>query len=360
MPARWDDAERAEARLRLAVEAAGLGFWEIDVATGEARFDERVRAMHGRCDLADPAVYLNEIAHPGDREIVRRAIAETRAGRLSVSEYRIIRPDGEVRWLRCMGLPLVEAGVITAVMGGSIDVTAERSRPEWERQAEKRSAIGTLAAGIAHNFNNLFTVMMGICDEVREVIPASHRADLDDAKLAVSRGAELIDQLLAFAGRPCPGTPAPFRLDESLRRAVTLCEPALGEATRLTVHPMTARWVNGHADGLEQLMVNLLLNAGEAVDGGEQPAVEVTVLDGPRPGQAIVRVRDNGPGMTDAVAARVFEPFFTTKGAVGTGLGLSTSAAIAREHGGTLSVRSAPGRGTTFELTLPTIPAPEV
>jgi signal transduction histidine kinase len=249
-----------------------------------------------------------------------------------------------------------------------IAVGAERKRLEDRlRQAERLAAVGRLAGGVAHDLNNLLMVITGYGDLVRPHLPADSPALGTVAEIdhAAGRAAGLARRLLTV-GRP--NRPAPGALD--VNAVVTGLEHFLGQLLRpdtalvLRLDPRAGR-VRADAGELEQVLINLAGNAGDAMPRGgrltvETAAAEVTDEDAwarpqARPGRYVrLAVADTGAGMDAAARARVFEPFFTTKGpGRGTGLGLATVWEIVRQTGGHVAVSREPGRGTTFQLYLP-------
>jgi len=242
---------------------------------------------------------------------------------------------------------------------------------EWRlRQAQRLESLGRLAGGVAHDFNNLLSVIGSNVDLALEVLPEGHpvREHLADIGEAGSRGAALTRRLLAFARPRTEGEPRIVDLAALLPGLRRLLDRILGEGVELRVQVAPglapARVEPGQ---LEQVLLNLAANARDAMGRGAGPleirAAPCAQADLPTPPAspcaAWVRltVRDDGAGMTEEVQARAFEPFYSTKGlGRGTGLGLATVQEIVRSHGGQISLRSAPGQGTTFDIFLPAEP----
>ncbi len=303
----------------------------------------------------------------------------TRDGRVERDEH-VTGIDGEPRWYHTVRVPLDRADGTVQVLSISADIT-DRRRHEDARQlleaqmqhAQRLESLGVLTGGIAHDFNNLLTAIIGNAELL--AITSSQdepmRGAVDDIRAAALRGAELTQQMLAYAGR------GPLRrrhvdlaavvdgiatLLRSLTARNTVCRPDLGHA-----------WVFGDPAQLRQVIVNLVTNASEALDG--KPG-EVTLCTGIRevtaddlaacvvnadlvPGRcAFIEVADTGPGMSRETMERIFDPFFTTK-FTGRGLGLSAVLGIVRHHGGALRVVSTAGHGSTFTVWLPLAAAPE-
>ena len=242
----------------------------------------------------------------------------------------------------------------------------KHEREEQLRQGQKLEAVGRLAGGMAHDFNNLLTVMLSAAESLQRKLPRDHAGQelAADVVEAGERAAALTRQLLAFARRQ-PLAPRVVDSAETVRFAERLLRRVLGEQVALDVElraPGRARVDPGQ---LELALLNLAVNARDAMPGGGRLQVSVDELEpgdprrpdgaGVPPGPLVLlSVRDDGHGMEDAVRARIFEPFFTTKSAGrGTGLGLSTVQEIVRQAGGVIRVDSAPGKGTEFRLYLP-------
>lgn len=240
------------------------------------------------------------------------------------------------------------------------------------RESQKMEAIGQLAGGIAHDFNNLLTVISGHCELLREELqPGSdHQADLSEIERAADRAASLTRQLLAFSRRQIL-EPRVLSLSDSLTGMEPMLKRLIGEHINVVVRtPPDIGHVQADPGQIEQVVLNLAINARDAMPAGGTLLIELTdvVLDEsytPRHVDAaqgphvMLAVSDTGVGMDAATATRVFEPFFTTKPqGKGTGLGLSTVHGIVKQSGGSIGVYSEPGRGTTFKIYLPRVDAP--
>src|SRR5688572_16721182 len=233
---------------------------------------------------------------------------------------------------------------------GFISDLSEQKRLEHEfLQAQKLEAVGSLAGGIAHDFNN---ILMGIlaCSRMAgaELEPRSQvRTLFDEIGSAASRGIALTRRLLAFSRRQ-PVQLRSTSINGVVRENETMLRQLLGEDVALRIE-LAAAGATVHADEglIEQILINLLVNARDAMPSGG----EIVVTTGETVEQVALEVRDTGCGMPPEVRARIFEPFFSTKGEKGTGLGLSTVKRIVVQLGGDIAVDSAVGRGTTFRLT---------
>ena len=256
------------------------------------------------------------------------------------------------------------------LVGGCLDVTEQREIEERARQTQKLEAIGQLSAGVAHNFNNMLMVILPNLELALAEVSAEQVPILQSAHDAALRAAELVRQLMTFAGRARSREKRVDDVRSLVDRTVVMCRRAFDPRIELTSH------LSEHAEPvladnmqLEQALLNLLINARDAVMDAKTDTMQVRVkverIHGPvlrtlkphvEPGRAYVciRVVDNGIGMDGATQSRIYEPFFTTKDVGGgTGLGLSTARAILQEHGGVLECASVPGRGSTFSAYLP-------
>ncbi|MEP6873136.1 MAG: ATP-binding protein [Burkholderiales bacterium] len=282
------------------------------------------------------------------------------------------------------GEPRVAAAAITAVKdaAGNVDCfivqgtditdrkEAETRRLQLEaqlRETHKMQAIGTLAGGIAHDFNNILAAILGNLALAQQDLPPGHAAQarLEQIRKAASRARSLVQQILAFSRRqPHELVLQPLQpvLEETLDLLRTTLPASVALVVRVTDEPL---WVNADATQMQQVVMNLCTNAWHSLPGS-RGRVEVGLVragappppydehDAPHAEWIHLWVRDNGSGMDEATLARVFEPFFTTRArAEGTGLGLSVVHGIVAEHGGVITVESAPGQGSTFHVALP-------
>ncbi|NNN04406.1 MAG: PAS domain S-box protein [Elusimicrobia bacterium] len=265
-----------------------------------------------------------------------------------------------------------EAGsrVVAAVRDVTARVESERLLMETEtrlRQAQKMEAVGRLAGGIAHDFNNLLTAILGLSEMSIAALPVGHqvRADLEEIRRTGARAAALTGQLLAFSRRQVI-EPRPFDLNDAVLSMAMLLRRVIGEHIELSVVPgPRPAVVRADPGQIEQLVMNLAVNARDAMSEGGKLTIEaglveldagaVAAYDGLAAGvYARLVVSDTGPGVPAAARPHLFEPFFTTKEqGKGTGLGLATCYGIAKQNGGAIVCRSAGGQGASFEVLLP-------
>ncbi|RDV43604.1 hybrid sensor histidine kinase/response regulator [Leifsonia sp. ku-ls] len=275
-----------------------------------------------------------------------------------VGELRQRRADGSVLIADCRWqLTRSDDGQVS-VFAVNSDITEHRRQEEQRIRAQRMESLGTLAGGIAHDLNNVLTPILMAVQHLRdEEQDPRRRATLDAVESAAERGAAMIRQVLSFA-RGSEVQRAPVDLAGLLREVGRFCRETLPRAIELVVDaPEVLPVVSGDETELFQVLVNLVTNARDAMPDGGTLTIAAT-----SDGAAVrVEVRDSGCGMDAATAGRILEPFFTTK-ETGTGLGLATSAAIVKAHGGELHVDTIPGGGTTVWFRLPTVggapPAP--
>jgi PAS domain S-box-containing protein len=361
----------AEERMRFALDAAGVGIWDMDYNTGVLRWSEIIEAHYGLRPGTFGGTYdaFIERVHPDDRESVLDAIGKAVKHGTDVSLLnRSIWPDGTVRWLSGAGrVHLDEHGEPLRGFGISLDVTERRTLEAQYQQAQKMEALGRLAGGVAHDFNNLLTVILGYCELLlAEPDPQDRRrAGILKIHAAGSSAAGLTRQLLAFSRKQII---EPTLLD--LNAVVTDMRAMLGRLIRedvtvvLDLRPELAP-VKVDRGQVEQVIMNLAVNARDAMPGGGTLTIETANVEldedyaksdlSVKPGPYVVlTVTDTGTGMTPQVQARLFEPFFTTKAVgTGTGLGLATVHGIVTQSGGRVSVSSEVGRGTSFRVYFP-------
>jgi PAS domain S-box-containing protein len=303
--------------------------------------------------------------------LARRPADGTRIGKL-IKRYR--HRDGHPIWAEVtfVGEAAPESGGRYG-LGLINDITArKKAEQETERlaaqlqQAQKMEAIGQLTGGLAHDFNNLLAVVLGNLDFLKDMpgLEDDARILVDEAGEAALKGAELTRNLLAFARRQ-PLTPKLTDVVEVLQRSTKLLLRTLGEHVSLDLRVSERLWpVMIDAAQLESAMLNLAVNARDAMRGGGRLTVEANnvTLDADAsqhnaeasPGDfVVVSVSDTGIGMSPEIAAKVFEPFFTTKGTEGSGLGLSMVHGFVKQSGGHTRLYSEPGRGTTVRIYLP-------
>ena len=377
----------SEARLSQAQAIAHLGVWELDLtnlsdvdANPLWWSDETYRIFGyepGRVTVSNELFFSAVPA--GDKARIQAAVAQSvRDGTPYHVEHRILRPDGAERIVREQSTIVRDAaGRPVRMMGTVLDVTEQRRLEEQLRQAQKMEAVGQLAGGLAHDFNNLLTTILTMCQMLQSDLPsdATVQGDLDAIRGAAQRGSELTRKLLAFSRH------------QRLQLQAVAVEPLVSEFVKMArrVVPedvevelaVTAPGAVVAADpaALEQVLMNLVTNARDAMPTGGRMRIEVgsAVLDeadcrshghGTPGAYVVLSVSDNGGGMDPETQRRMFEPFFTTKPVgQGTGLGMPIVYGLVKEHNGFVRTYSELGEGTTVRVYLPAaeasaVPAP--
>jgi PAS domain S-box-containing protein len=361
----------AEERFRQLAETIQQVFWMTDLTQRTVLYvSPAYEKIWGRtCEslYASPRLWMDDI-HPDDRELAEQAAYE-RSRRGDYDEvYRIVRPDGVVRWIRNRAFPLRnEAGEPYRLLGVASDITEQRQLEEQLQQAQKMETVGRLAGGIAHDFNNLLTVINGMADLVITSLPDDDpaRSDLAQIRLAGDRAAALTGRLLAVSRRQIL-KPEIVDLNAIIRSMGDMIPRLVGEDIEVVLSLATGLdRVKADPGQVEQVLLNLVVNARDAMPDGGVITIETrnVHLDagyaadhpGTRPGpHAMVAVSDDGVGMDDQTRKRIFEPFFTTKAqGKGTGLGLSMVYGIVKQSGGSIRVDSEVGHGSSFKVYLP-------
>ncbi|MCD6048957.1 MAG: multi-sensor hybrid histidine kinase, partial [Verrucomicrobia bacterium] len=309
------------------------------------------------------------LVHPEDRKAIEEASLAALAGeRLYNLEHRIVRPDGSLRWVHEQAdVERNSAGQPVRMVGVVQDITERRELEEQFRQSQKMDAIGQLAGGVAHDFNNILAAMMMQTEllVLTEDLPLEVQNGLQDIQASAERAANLTRQLLLFSRKQVMHT-RELDLNEAVTSLFKMLQRIIGEHLDLQFN-LCPRSLNIHADPgmLDQVLMNLVVNARDAMpEGGRITIVtseknltkeEAAALPETSAGRyACMQVIDTGCGIPRENLTRIFEPFFTTKDpGKGTGLGLATVFGIVKQHGGTVIVESEVGRGTSFQILLP-------
>jgi two-component system cell cycle sensor histidine kinase/response regulator CckA len=367
-----DEARAIDERLKVAVSAARIGVWETELAIDRITCSDTFIDMIGLPpgSAAPTRDEFMQLLHPDDRPALAEAQMRVLTGTAEALEFRVLWPDGSVHWLymrahASRGLD----GQPERVFGAAIDVTDRKELEGSLRQAQKLEAVGQLAGGVAHDFNNVLTAVIGYSDLLQaEAAPGTPLHDgLVEIGKAGHRASQITRQLLAFS---CKQILQPKVLDvngliadlERMLRRVVYEHVQI--VTRLA---LDVGRIKADPTQIEQVLVNLAVNARDAMPKGGTLTIETSnaVLDGHYPQRhepvvpgdyVLLSVNDTGVGMDRTTQERLFEPFFTTKGVgKGTGLGLATVYGIVTQSGGHIWVYSEPDRGTTFKVYLPRV-----
>jgi PAS domain S-box-containing protein len=378
----------SERWLRVSQEIARIGHYVFDVKGNHWTSSGALNAIFG-IDDGFPRTAANwiEIVHPDDRVVMEAYLADllVRGSRFD-QEYRVIdQASGEVRWVHGLGhLQRAPDGEPVQLVGTIQDVTSRR-KAEAERnglQAQlalqsRLAAMGTLVAGVAHEINNPLAAELagqGIALELargaRTRRQKGERLDpevevhvldqlieaLEDAQEGGQRVARIVKDMAAFGSPDLRRTRV--RLADAVADAMRWLPASVAQVATVAVEIGVAPDVMAAAGQIKQVVVNLVTNAAKATRPGKRGEIVVRIGQGPK-GTARLEVVDDGTGIEPAIRARIFEPFFTTRQVGegrGSGLGLAVCHAIATSHGGTLTVESVEGKGSTFRMELPAAP----
>jgi two-component system, cell cycle sensor histidine kinase and response regulator CckA len=377
-------AERAlrksEELLRQAVRVSDIGIFDHDHRTDYIYASPEHRAIQG-WGPDEPVTlekYLERV-HVDDRERIREGVrrAHDPAGDgLFDVEHRLVLPDGSVRWTSTRSQTFFAGEGVSRrpvrTVGAVRDITgqkqAEKERKKLERQlfeAQKMESIGRLAGGVAHDFNNMLTVILGCADLAKSAPSDGYLKYLEEIEKAANRSREMVRQLLGFSRRQIIA-PKPANLNSLLADMEGTLARLIGEDIELRFLLEPDLWTAMlDRSQIHQILLNLVVNARDAMPNGGGLTIKTANVElseqqsrmqvGSKSGQYVVMaVSDNGVGMSQETMAHAFEPFFTTKEpAKGTGLGLATVYGIAQQNGGFVSVHSELGKGSTFVIYLP-------
>jgi PAS domain S-box-containing protein len=375
----------SRAKLATALDSMTDAVWVTDAEGRFVDFNEAFATVHrfrSKAECADTFAAYPEILEvyfadgslaPVEMWAVPRAL---RGESGTAVEYGLRRKDTGERWVGSYSFAPIrdEAGAIVGSVVVGRDVTArkeaeaERARLEAQLwQAQKMESVGRLAGGVAHDFNNMLSVIMGHVELALDQLDASHpvRDDMREIAAASRRSAELVRQLLAFA-RKQTILPRVLDANETVRGTLKMLSRLIGEHVELVFRPAEGAWpIRTDPAQVDQILANLCVNARDSITSAGTITIETrnVVLDEPgalalqgaTPGAYLrLSVTDDGCGMDAATREHIFEPFFTTKGpGAGTGLGLATVYGAAKQNGGFVEVHSEVGRGSTIAVYFP-------
>jgi hypothetical protein len=368
---REEDLRISEARFRELAENIQEVFWITDPSKNQMVYVspayEKIWGRTCASLYAAPQTWMDAI-HPEDRERVRQAAVEKQIVGTYDEEYRIYRPDHEIRWIRDRAFPIRDsAGEVYHLVGTAKDITVSKKFEEQLRQSQKMEGIGQLAGGVAHDFNNILAViqMQSELLKLSEGLTPEQEESADEISATVQRAAALTRQLLLFS-RQEVFQPRDLDLSETIHGTTKMLRRILGET--VTIHlKLASQPLFIHADPsmMDQILMNLAVNARDAMPHGGQIIIETSGVEFDefaasqsiqvRPGSYVrLSVSDSGTGIPPEILPKIFEPFFTTKDiGKGTGLGLATVFGIVQQHQGWINVYSEVGHGTTFRIHLP-------
>ncbi len=379
--AKFDSEERlrdSEEHLKTMFEMASIGIVEGDPQSGlYTRVNQRMCEITGYSSTELVGMHRSQLTHPDDQERDREQF-ENLVGRKSKVyrlEKRYVRKDGGVIWVNVNGALIRDASGQPVRTVATIEDITERKKLEEEqaaveaqlRQAQKLEALGTLAGGVAHDFNNILGIIMGYTElskmETNEDSPLGKK--LQNVLNASTRAKELVKQILAFSRRS-EHRMFSLQFDLIVKEAMKMLRPSLPLTIEIKTEVVSKSVVFADPTQMHQVLMNLCTNAAHSMrekGGVLEVALRDRVLkeedirpsDGLQPGRFVeLTVRDTGHGIDPGIIDLIFDPFFTTKElGEGTGLGLSVVHGIVKNHEGTIRVESTVGKGTTFRVLVP-------
>jgi PAS domain S-box-containing protein len=362
----------SEERYRVLMDRAQDAIHVVDASGTVLEANQAAERLSGRSKAEIVGRNFLEMVVPEEREEVRRRFeASLQRGGAQADETRVLRPDGTIVPIE-ISASVIEIGGRPLVLAIIRDISEQNALAEQLRLSQKMEAVGQLAGGVAHDFNNLLTAILGysqlLAPDLRK--NPDHFSAIEEIRKAGERAASLTRQLLAFSRKQML-EPRILDLNEVVRHIEEMLSRLIGEDVRFVVKldPQLGS-IRADAGQVEQVIMNLAVNARDAMPRGGQLSIEtanveldeeyaqthVHVPPGP---YAMLAVSDTGVGMDDATKRRIFEPFFTTKEkGRGTGLGLSTVYGIVKQSGGYIWVYSEPGKGTAFKAYFPRVDKP--
>jgi PAS domain S-box-containing protein len=373
----------SEQRLRLATQTGKLGVWDWDIVTNHVSWSDSLYAIHGvRPDQFDGTVEgFAAFIHPEDRHSVSEAIRHSLDNDASYElEFRAIRPDGVVVWLFANATVLREGGRPVRMLGATMDITDLKRTEEALRHSEERLrqqaqeleqqlimsgrlvSLGEVTASMAHEFNNPLGIIMGF---VEDVLSSMDPADPNYRALQIvdeesKRCRQIVRDLMEYA-RPGSVDFSSTSIATAIEKTLQLVDNRLYKQKIAVEKKLDPNLPSIQADSqqLEQVLVNLYLNAIDAMPEGGQLIVEAAIAQSPDTAPVVViTVADTGFGIAETDLAKIFQPFFTAKKRRGIGLGLPICHRIVKNHGGRIEVESQPGTGSTFKIYLPSEQSP--
>jgi len=361
----------ASRRLELATSSGGLGVWDLDVAANTLVWNSRMFELYGISpdDFDGSRGTWSASLHPADRERVLAAgeAALNGSGEFDI-EFRAVSPEGKVKTIKANAIVVRdEQGRALRMIGLNRDITSQRSLEAQLLQAQKMEAVGRLAGGVAHDFNNSLTVILGYAElsKLVQINGETFHEYLDQIIRAAEQSRDITKQLLAFSRNEII-SPRQVDLNQLIRQAEKSLARLIGEDVCLRLTAPDGIWpVLIDPAQMNQIIMNLAVNARDAMPLGGTLGIETRnlridetyCLANPEasPGEYVqMSFSDTGVGMDREVLGHVFEPFYTTKGiGKGTGLGLATVYGIVSQNEGFLKVYSEPGKGSVFALFFP-------
>ena len=350
------EAARADALLRNLVDAAYDAMFATDLEGKFLWANRRAEDLFGvEAQSLNGASFFHAI-HSDDVERVRAIFRAAANGEAQEYEVRYLTAD-DVRQVLITNSPVYANGEVITLLGIARDITADRLVAERTSRNDKLRALGQLASGVAHNFNNSLTAVIGYTqmalNKIRDPVLTRHLKTVETAALDA---AKMVQRIQNFARQRQDEAMAPSDLNQILRDALDLTRSRWRDDARadgleydVLFRPTDRAIISCDQSAMREVFVNLIINALDAMPRGGR----LTITTATENDAAIMTFSDTGCGMTDEIQQRIFEPFFTTKGTRGYGMGLSVTYGIIERHGGEIHVLSEPGEGSTFTIRLP-------
>jgi len=360
--------KESEQRLRLAQDAAKAGTWEWDLQTNENFWSDELWPLYGlephSCEPSYES-WLRTIC-PADRAMAQQAVQEAASqGRELNAEWRTNNSGEGSRWLMSRGQPVYdEDGQLRRYIGIVIDITDRKRAHELALQSGHLRAIADLSAGVSHHFNNLLQIIMGSASlslvDLEDGKLSNIRIGLEKIVQAARLGADTVRRLQTFADlRPniAEEEATTFDVTATVRNVVEISRPLWsaepkksGAEVKLSLDLEEGCLVQGKENEILEALVNLIINAVEAMPEGGELGLKAAR----ETGEVVIEVSDTGMGIPEENLSRIFQPFWSSKGvSIGKGMGLAVTHGLVKRHGGTMSVVSRGGEGTTFTMRLP-------
>ena len=366
-----------EERFRIATRAGKVGVWDWDIVHNRISWSESLYAMHGIKPEAFNATLgaYAALIHPEDNSRVSEQIARClETGEAYEMEFRILRPDGQIVWIFTDGTVIREGGRAVRMIGATVDITEHKRLEEALRQSERKLrdhaqqleqqliasgrliSLGEVTASMAHEFNNPLGIIIGF---VEDMLGGKKPDDAEFHALSIieqesKRCKKIVQDLMEYA-RPKNAEMAPTQVASVVSRCINLLETHFYKQKVEAVAKIDPALPRIHADAqqLTQVLVNLFLNAIDAMPGGGKITVAAELDAEGTPPALVLSVADNGIGIEKDSLPKIFQPFYTAKKRRGLGLGLPICERIVTNHGGRIEVKSRQGEGTTFTVYLP-------
>jgi PAS domain S-box-containing protein len=367
----------SEERFRIATRAGKVGVWEWDIVHNRISWSESLYAVHGvRPETFNATLEaFAALIHPEDSPRVSEQIARClETGEPYEIEFRVIRPNGQIVWIFTDGTVIREGGRPVRMIGATVDITEHKRLEEALRQSERKLrdhaqqleqqliasgrliSLGEVTASMAHEFNNPLGIIIGF---VEDLLGGKKPGDAEFHALNIieqesKRCKKIVQDLMEYA-RPKNAEMAPTQVANVVSRCIHLLETHFYKQKVEAVAKVDPALPRIHADAqqLTQVLVNLFLNAIDAMPGGGTITVAAELDAEGRPPALVLSVADNGIGIEKDSLPKIFQPFYTAKKRRGLGLGLPICERIITNHGGRIEVKSRPGEGTTFTVYLP-------